>query len=111
MTDTKKAYVLLESMDSAYKKFLELEADQRVPVNMQMIAREYAPKTFKQVVDAVVEHPEILALEAKAGYQVLDVMIATIGVAIATAISDRYIIALQQAQGTVERNKIAIARG
>lgn len=109
MTETKKTYVLKEAIDKAYVKFTELDDKLKTPVNMLLIAREFAPKTIMQVCDVVAEHPEVLAMEAKLGYQVVDVLIGTITGAIGTSMSDRYIEALQQAQGSVERNKLMIA--
>lgn len=108
MTDRKK-YVLKEAIDSAYKKFTELGDDLKTPVNVLLLSREFAPKTVTQVQDAVIEHPEILALEAKPGYQIVDVLIGSITAAISMAVSDRYIEAMNNAQGPVERNKLVIA--
>lgn len=108
MTDRKK-YVLKEAIEGAYKKFIDLEDALKTPVNVLLISREFAPKTITQVQDAVIEHPEILAMEAKQGYQIVDVLIGSITAAISMAVSDRYVEALQQAQGPVERNKLMIA--
>lgn len=106
----RKPYVLQESIDTAYKKFTELEDHLKTPVNMMLIARENAPKTFAQAADVLVEHPLIvMAMEARPGYLLFDVVVATVTNAIGTSMSDKYVTALENAQGAVERNKLLIA--
>lgn len=111
MTDDKKeikTYRLKEAVDKAFEKFMSLDERMQTPVNMVVVAREYAPKTIKQVQEVMNEFPEFFMAEMKPGYYVLDGLIATITYNIGQALSEKYLEEINERNGRNARNQILI---
>lgn len=78
------------AIDEAYTEFMALEDDNRNSLNMMLVARKYAPKTAKQIIDCLVDQPALLFSESKGGYLCTDVLTASIGDIIAVTMMNRY---------------------
>lgn len=91
MTDNKiNRFHLEEAIERAYKEFMDLDEENRNPLNMFLIARKYTPKNAQHVIDCIADNPVILFLEAKAGHLNFDVLIASIGESIAAGMKQKF---------------------
>jgi hypothetical protein len=83
-------FKLEEAIDQALEDFMKLEIDDRNSLNMSLLARKYAPRTAAHLVDCITDQPALLFAEAKGGHLCADVLTATIGDLIASAMLMRF---------------------
>lgn len=88
--ENNKVFQMDVAIDEAYDEFSKLVPEDRNQLNIMLVARKYAPRTHKQVLDCLIENPALMFMEAKGGHLVIDVLIADIAEAIAAVMIQRY---------------------
>lgn len=103
-----KKFRLVEAIDRAFKEFMELEEDQRIPPNMSLIVRNFAPKSIRQVSECFDEFQHLYTLESKPGHLVIDTMSATVAEYMYALVERKYTEHLQRDHMEKSRNQIVI---